>query len=72
MAVGWVKYALSLTPEDWSLWETLGALYFKLGRKAEAQAALEKALLIAQQEGVEHEAYADTEALLEQVKAMPD
>ncbi|MCS7188550.1 MAG: hypothetical protein RMJ66_08645, partial [Bacteroidia bacterium] len=72
VAVSWAKYALALDPQEWFIWDTLGALYLKLKRKAEAINALEKAVSLAKEQGLPEEEYKETLKLLEQAKKLPD
>ncbi len=70
MAVYWAKEALSYTPDDWHIWDTLGALYYKLKRKKEAVEALSKAIELARAKGLSEESYQETRELLEKAKAL--
>lgn len=70
MAVYWAKEALSYNPDDWHIWDTLGALYHKLKRKKEAIEALSKAIELARAKGLSEESYQETRELLEKAKAL--
>jgi thiol-disulfide isomerase/thioredoxin len=70
MAVAWTKEALSYQPDDWHIWDTLGALYYKLKRKEEAVEALSKALSLAKSKGVSEGAYDETQELLQKAQAL--
>ncbi len=72
VAVGWTKQALAYKPEAWHIWDTLGALYLKLGCKAEAIQALEKAIQLAKAQDVPEIEYQETEQLLEEARNLPD
>lgn len=72
VAVGWTKQALAYKPEAWHIWDTLGALYYKLGRKAHAIQALQKAIQLARDNQVPEAEYQETQQLLEQAQSLPD
>jgi len=71
-ALTWVQWALSFKPDAWEIWDTFGALYYKLGRKAEALSALQKALELARQAQQPPTLYEGTQALYEKAQALPD
>ncbi|GIV22394.1 MAG: hypothetical protein KatS3mg025_0053 [Bacteroidia bacterium] len=68
-AISWAKMAVALHPSAWEIWDTLGALYYKLKQKRHAIEALSKAIELAQKQGEEAE---ETKALLEKAKALSD
>jgi Flp pilus assembly protein TadD len=70
MAVYWAKEALSYNPDDWHIWDTLGALYYKLKRKKEAVETLAKAIALAQAKNLPEESYQDTQELLQKAQAL--
>lgn len=72
VGITWAKYALSLQPHAWYIWDTLGALYYKLGIKREAISALEKAIALAKEQAVPEEEYSETIELLERARQLPD
>ncbi|MCS7162473.1 MAG: thioredoxin family protein [Bacteroidia bacterium] len=72
VAVIWARQALTYAPEDWYIWDTLGALYYKLRRKAEAVEALSRAIELAQKGNLEEVEYAETKKLLNQAQNLPD
>lgn len=51
VAVLLTKVALAYKPQAWHIWDTLGALYYKLKRKREALEALDKAISLAKAQG---------------------
>ncbi len=67
-AVGWTHHALTCAPQAWHIWDTLGALYHKLGRNREAAAALQKAITLAESQNVPPEEYQSTRELLQKVQ----
>lgn len=67
-AAGWAQYALTCTPQAWHIWDTLGALYSKLSRKREAAVALQKAIALAESQGLPAEEYQSTLELLQKVR----
>ncbi len=69
-AVSWTKDALSYEPDDWYIWDTLGALYYKLKRKKEAIEALSKAIALARAKKVPESEYKSTLELLEKAEAL--
>jgi len=69
-AVSWTKEALSYEPEDWPIWDTLGALYYKLKRKKEAIEALSKAIALAKAQKVSEDEYKATLELLQKAEAL--
>ncbi len=71
-AVVWAKEALSYQPDAWYIWDTLGALYYRLGRKKEAIQALSKAIDLAKAQGLLSSEYQETQALLQKAEALPD
>ncbi|MDW8417545.1 MAG: thioredoxin family protein [Bacteroidia bacterium] len=71
-AVILTKQALAFKPDAWYIWDTLGALYYKLGRKREALNALNKAVEIAQKEGREESEYQQTIELLNKARELTD
>ncbi|MEN2992059.1 MAG: thioredoxin family protein [Bacteroidia bacterium] len=72
VAVTWAKQALMYAPEEWYIWDTLGALYYKLRRKAEAVQALSRAIELAQKENLDEAEYEETRKLLKQAQSLPD
>ncbi|MEN2993626.1 MAG: thioredoxin family protein [Bacteroidia bacterium] len=67
----WLEYALKLDPENWSVWDTKGAIHYKLGQKKEAIAHLEKALkLVKEQVGESSSDYESVKGRYEQAKKM--
>jgi Flp pilus assembly protein TadD len=70
MAVYWAKEALSYNPDDWQIWDTLGALYYKLKRKKEAVETLAKAIALAQAKNLPEESYQETQELLQKAQAL--
>lgn len=72
VAVAWVKDALSYEPDAWYIWDTLGALYYRLGRKKEAIQALTKAISLAKAKGLASSEYEDTETLLQKAQTLSD
>lgn len=50
-AVLLTKQALAYKPQAWYIWDTLGALYYKLKRKREALEALDKAISLGKAQG---------------------
>ncbi len=70
MAVYWAKEALSYNPDDWQIWDTLGALYYKLKRKKEAVETLAKAIALAQARNLPEESYQETQELLQKAQAL--
>ncbi|MCX7606599.1 MAG: hypothetical protein N2170_04955, partial [Bacteroidia bacterium] len=72
VAVGWARYALTLNPESWQIWDTLGALYLKLKRKRDALMALDKAVTLAQKQGTPEREYQGTVELRREAAALPD
>ncbi|MDW8235999.1 MAG: thioredoxin family protein [Bacteroidia bacterium] len=72
VAVGWAKLAVAWKPTAWHIWDTLGALYFRLGRKSEALEALDKAIRLAKETGVPENEYEETLELRGKAAALPD
>jgi tetratricopeptide (TPR) repeat protein len=64
LALGWARKSVNLEPGYYN-YDTLAALYFKLGEKRKALKTAKQAISIAKAEG---ENYAATEALLEAIK----
>ncbi|MEN3041661.1 MAG: thioredoxin family protein [Bacteroidia bacterium] len=71
-AVILTKQALAFKPDAWHIWDTLGALYYKLKRKQEAIQALSKAIEIAQKEGRDASEYEETTELLKKARELSD
>ncbi len=69
-AVSWTKDALSYEPDAWHIWDTLGALYYKLKRKKEAIEALSKAISLAKVQNASKDEYQPTQELLEKAQAL--
>ncbi len=69
-AVTWTKEALSYEPEAWYIWDTLGALYYKLKRKKEAIQALSKAIDLAKTQKVPEREYRETQELLQKARTL--
>jgi len=67
-AIAWTKDALSYKPDAWYIWDTLGALYYKLKRKKEAITALSKAIEIAKSQKIPEKQYQETEELLQKAQ----
>ncbi|MCS7297182.1 MAG: thioredoxin family protein [Bacteroidia bacterium] len=72
VAVILAKQALTFEPTAWYIWDTLGALYYKLKRKGEALAALDKAIELARKEGVNEAEYAGTIELQQKAHQLPE
>jgi tetratricopeptide (TPR) repeat protein len=68
VAIAWTKDALSYKPDAWHIWDTLGALYYKLKRKKEAITALSKAIEIAKSQKIPETQYQETEELLQKAQ----
>lgn len=66
------KQALAYKPEAWYIWDTLGALYYKLGRKKESLEALDRAIQLARQSNIPEPEYASTLKLRKAVEGLPD
>jgi predicted RNA polymerase sigma factor len=62
----WAKHSVELHPGYFNC-DTYAAVLYKLGKKAEAQAAAEKAIELAKKEGAD---YGSTQELLEKINAM--
>lgn len=71
-AVLLTKQALAYKPEAWYIWDTLGALYYKLKRKREALEALDKAISLGREQGESEERLADTIKLRAEAAALND
>jgi tetratricopeptide (TPR) repeat protein len=69
-AIAWTKDALSNKPDAWYIWDTLGALFYKLKRKKEAITALSKAIEIAKSQKIPEEQYQETQKLLQKAQEL--
>ena len=65
-AAEWAKHSVELEPAYYNN-DTYAAVLYKLGKKAEAQAAAEKAIELAKKDG---EDYKETQLLLDKIKAL--
>jgi len=68
-AVKMAKKSVELEPAYFNH-DTLAALYYKLGKKEKATAAVNKAIELAKKEGMGPKAYEETTNLLNQIKAL--
>lgn len=62
-AVLLTRQALAYKPQAWYIWDTLGALYYKLKRKREALEALDRAISLGREQGE-----SDEQGLAETIK----
>jgi predicted RNA polymerase sigma factor len=65
-AEAWAKYSVELYPAYFN-YDTYASVLYKLGKKAQAKAAAEKAIEIAKKEG---EDYSITQELLEKINKL--
>ncbi|MCX8111893.1 MAG: thioredoxin family protein [Bacteroidia bacterium] len=72
VAVILAKQALAYAPDEWHIWDTLGALYYKLGRKRDSLETLDKAIQLAKQQGVPESDYEDTLKLYQKAMQLGD
>ncbi|MCS6790910.1 MAG: thioredoxin family protein [Bacteroidia bacterium] len=56
-ALKWMEKSISLNTQNWSAWETMGAIRYKLGQKKEALEALEKAISLAKAHSASEDEY---------------